>query len=265
MRGIEAQLDDVAQFLSEVHHGVDYLRTAEHQHAIVQKWSERLYENRENEIIYQECLHLLQKLDDGLHTEYFASHLAGVLSTGACDVIARSMANRLSTLLEQAMQVPYHDIAETSETIVQAFSEAFADRQMIAILGTTSAWYKSYGNIIASVQKEVQKDVQKDTNVAITTEQLLRYNAVKRIANDIIPEDERFKLPNDFFLEEVVKSIVSYLKDAENEQAKETGSSCEKNCVQEFLKAEDLKEQCKIICEVLSDYKKRWYSEQPPK
>ena len=265
VRGIEAQLDDVAQFLSEVHHGVDYLRTAEHQHAIVQKWSERLYENRENEIIYQECLHLLQKLDDGLHTEYFASHLAGVLSTGACDVIARSMANRLSTLLEQAMQVPYHDIAETSETIVQAFSEAFADRQMLAILGTTSAWYKSYGNIIASVQKEVQKDVQKDTNVAITTEQLLRYNAVKRIANDIIPEDERFKLPNDFFLEEVVKSIVSYLKDAENEQAKETGSSCEKNCVQEFLKAEDLKEQCKIICEVLSDYKKRWYSEQPPK
>lgn len=85
------------------------------------------------------------------------------------------------------------------------------------------------------------------------------------LCNDIIPEDERFKLPNDFFLEEVVKSIVSYLKDAENEQAKETGSSCEKNCVQEFLKAEDLKEQCKIICEVLSDYKKRWYSEQPPK
>lgn len=264
VRSIGAQLDDVAHFLADIHYGVDYLGIVEQQHIIVKKWSDRLYENREKPKIHQECLNFLQKLDDALYTEYFAPCMGENLSTGACDVIARSMVNKLMNLVQPTMRAVYQDISDICEIIVQAFSEAFADRQMIGVLGNHSDWPTDYGDTLAAVQEDEWKDEQEGEYIP-TVEQLLRYNAVQRVANDIILKDTRFKLPNDFFLEEVVKSIVSYLKDAENEQAKETGSSCEKNCVQEFLKAKGLKAQCKIICEVLSDYKKRWYSEQPPK
>lgn len=262
VRKIKAQLDDVARFLTEVHYGIDYFTTARYQQEMVLRWCKALYKGWDQDAIRQECSEMLKNLDKGLQTNYFAALTDKDAFMGACDAIARSIINKLSNLIQPSMRTEYQNIADTSETIIQAFSEAFADRQMLTVMGEKFDQAKDYGKIIKDIQIDILKDMRgnlQEESYTPTIEQKLRYNAIKRIEKNIL-EDDTFAIQDDFILCEAVEAIVSYLKSVEDNQIEETDSWRGRAWEKEFLEAQDWRERCEIICMVLSDYKKSLYT-----
>ena len=269
VRKIKAQLDDVARFLTEVHYGIDYFTTARYQQEVVLRWCKALYKGWDQDVIRQECSEMLKNLDEGLQTDYFATIVDKDAFMGACDAIARSITNKLSDLIQPSMRTEYQNIADTSETIIQAFSEAFADKQMLTVIGEKFDQAKDYGKIIKDIQIDVLKDMRgnlPEESYIPTIEQKLRYNAIKRIEKNIL-EDDTFAIQDDFVLCEAVETIVSYLESVEDNQIEETDSWRGRAWEMEFLGAQDWRKRCEIICMVLGNYKKRLYttSEVTPK
>lgn len=243
VREIQALLDDVACFLEDVQYGSDFFALDKDPEAMVQRWFRALYSRQNDAEIRQECRKLLATLDDRVHTDYLATLVDEASFAGACDVITRSIINQLSNLQNRSRYKDYMDIANTSESIIQAFSEAFADKQMLVVMGDQFNPV-DYVNLL--------KDVQKDVGSA-ATEQLLRYNAVRHIERSI-PKDGYFDL-QDSFQETVVESIVSYLRFAGEPQAKKTNNWCKRKWEQEYLGETDWMARCKIICDMLAVYK----------
>ncbi len=251
VRGIKAPLDDVARFLTDIHQGLDYFTVSEYLQTIALRWSKALYEKRDDATIRKECRALLKGLDKSLHTRYFDALVDKTAFAGACDVIARSTACKLSSLRQPDKRNDYQDIADTSEAIVQAFSEAFADKQMLSVVGSQ---FKPQDYV--DILKEVQQDAD-SSGYSPTTEQLLRYNAVKCIERSL--PDDCFTL-QDSFQKAVVESIAAYLSSVENSWSKKTGDWCE-HWEEEYFGARDWAKRCEIICSVLTKYKERLCSE----
>lgn len=245
VREIRALLDDIARFLDDVHHGLDFFTLEKDSEAVAQRWSKALYEKRKDAKIQRECSFLLKKIDDRMHTDYLASLAKESVFAGACDVITRSIINQLSSLQSQSRREEYQDIVYTSESITQAFSEAFADKQMLAVMGEQF----NSGDYV-----ELLKSGNKDEDIS-TAEQRLRFNAIRRIEQSI-PLDDYFAIESSF-QETVVESIVSYLHFTGESKTKETTDWCKRKWEQEYLGESNWIARCKIICNMLDSYKKR--------
>lgn len=243
VRGIKAALDDVAGFLSDSFYGLKYFAEEEFPQILAQRWANALYQNREKRTICRECRKLLQSFDQSLYARYFSSLVNEVAFSGACDVIARSTVNHLSTLLCRYRRPELQDIFDMGEAILQAFSEAFADKQMLRVMG------KCFN---PEDYRYILKDAQKDIGAA-ATEQMLRYNAVRCIEQSI-PVDDYFAL-QDSFQDMVVKSIVSYLRSVEDDMPNQVDDWCMQTWEEKYFSASDWLTRCRIICDVLTDYK----------
>lgn len=251
VREIQAALDSVAHFLGYTNYGLDYFSSIVTAETLTQRWAKKLYDKRKDEVVRQECTSLLEMLDSHVHTDYLVNLVDESAFMNACDVISRHVVNQLYNLAQPNMRKVYSDIPSTGEAIVQAFSEAFADIQMLHVMGDQFN-PEDYVSLL--------KDMQKDIGIP-STEQLLRYNAMQRIKQNL-PEAESFTIYDDSFLNAVVKSIVSYLRFAGEHQAKKTNTWCTRKWEQEYLGETDWMVRCRIVCDMLAAYKDTQFFKQ---
>lgn len=244
-RGISGHLSDVARFLERNSFGLKFLDMEESRQIIIQRWEQCLRtEYTEVDFPEADVSRILKEYGRKIKVSYYE-----VLKDGnpqaTIGPVCRILADRCAKNIQfSQLKGARANIRELSQTIIQSFSEAFSDMQMVKVCGE----HFSLSKFVELILQNNPNSPDADKADKITLEHIIRYNTICKVF-DLPLEDDDFRQEN-----AVIGTIIGSVSDYIRICMASSSLDEEVEFIRTFL-SENPFGQCKCISSILSEYK----------
>lgn len=254
IQGIEYHLTDVCNFLEDVGFGFQIFEDAEYIENIQDRWRKRIYREviKGNDSVLDEVNQCMGLIEKTLYTEYFTELLEYESDYEMCfDILVRRIVLSVRDIRKSWLakgERGEFTYSEICKAITLAFSEAFADLQIMEIMGEMLT-YCDYEQLLDSVG---------DRN---RYQNIIRHDAVLNAIAKEKAWERRTPIPqpgSSAYLVEViqaytVKQLTDYLLLC---KCNNKNSSMVKNTLEAFS-SNNVERQFEVIQSNISSYRKK--------
>lgn len=250
-RDIHYLLASITEYLRICDYGLKYFREYRHKQNLISQWIDALKSITLDANMTDEIKGLLLSLSERDNTSYYYGLSNTPQCIGVCDAIARNIANHCEAIATEDAD-SYQRIVQICQDVVSLFSEAYADMQMVSILGTDYFNLEDYCETLEEIEGHGISLVNVDSEEDLPTSHMLRYIILRRRLNGSIECNNQL-LP--LLQETEVRCVLYYLAECQNSACLKSDTEFLSSMLSSIYRKEpNQKEWCESLCTVLADY-----------
>ena len=221
--------------------------------SIIKAWVDALRNASLDMTLQNEITELMRQLSDRDGTDYYCRLSKDPQCIGVCELIARTIASHCEGVkTEETLSCQF--ITNKCEDTVSLFSEAYADMQMLEVLGYDMFNLDDYCNTLEEIKEGgISGKVSNLNEEYIVAQHLLRYSVLKR---QLTVNCESL---TNVFQETEVRCVLNYLEQCKAiyNTEKTIATNVQDVLAPVFNKRINRKQWCESLCTVLKDYESR--------
>lgn len=247
-RGIVDHRSDIIDFLHNHDFGYLFFQQNDTRRQIIHSWKEGMkavdFSNPEQADVLQ---HILEAFDEQEETLYYTKLTNCDMTNVAFEPISQFIANKIFFDSAVASQGQREMLISQYELVIQAFSEAFADVQMVRILGKAFN-VQQYVSLLKETDQSFNCGDNRTTE-QFTAEQIVRCNVLCKMYDFDLPDSSL--VSEHLLTNTIIQKVIEYLNECGDMLLSASFKGLDVNA---FINANPFA-QCRMVSDVLHDYK----------